>query len=572
MPTGGLSTNRVLPGKRSLWVLSFWAALAIPPAGLSAAAEPSWFAPLDPPPAVAIVWDQQAEPSLVAGTTAALETAIEDLLPWVAVSLATTRDGALVLSDGTAAEAAQIAAQPLAALGQQDLGAARAPRLAGRHRATLDEALVTARGRLNLLLTCASLEQARAAAAAIAQAGLSSQVMLRLGWCTSGDEFHSSAAQLTRQAAQHTEQAPEVGLLFAAPRREFPSAVLGTESESQSRGAEAIDSRRRAVLLPLGSSPAEQPANSPELVAAWKGKGYWVALSDPWPEGELAREDWTAALAAQPDAIVSRRGPIWRARAVASAAGRKRVQVALHRGANRYRPENTLPALELAVDLGADWIEIDLQSTRDGVAFLLHDRQLDRTTGARGLLSQRTAAEAALLDAGSWLSGQPAPLPRAEDVLAAWAKDPRFAEAKLYLDAKGIPPEELGKLIARYGLEDRSVVFQAPGYLERLRRANPRARLMPPLYQANAAEALAGQLRPYAFDTAWEILSPELIARCHEFGVKVFSDALGDHERVADYRQAIGWGIDVIQTDHPLRLWRAIELEVGTQPSTVAAP
>jgi glycerophosphoryl diester phosphodiesterase len=45
--------------------------------------------------------------------------------------------------------------------------------------------------------------------------------------------------------------------------------------------------------------------------------------------------------------------------------------------------------------------------------------------------------------------------------------------------------------------------------------------------------------------------------------VRVFSDALGEHERLDDYRQAIRWGIDLIQTDHPLRLMRAIELEAG---------
>jgi glycerophosphoryl diester phosphodiesterase len=43
-------------------------------------------------------------------------------------------------------------------------------------------------------------------------------------------------------------------------------------------------------------------------------------------------------------------------------------------------------------------------------------------------------------------------------------------------------------------------------------------------------------------------------------GIRVFSDALGDHESVEEYRKAIGWGIDVIQTDYPLRVMRAMEL------------
>src|SRR5262249_47771033 len=50
------------------------------------------------------------------------------------------------------------------------------------------------------------------------------------------------------------------------------------------------------------------------------------------------------------------------------------VKVAYHRGANRYAPENTLPAIELAAALGADYIEFDIRTTRDGQHFLLHDR------------------------------------------------------------------------------------------------------------------------------------------------------------------------------------------------------
>ena len=71
---------------------------------------------------------------------------------------------------------------------------------------------------------------------------------------------------------------------------------------------------------------------------------------------------------------------------------------------------------------------------------------------------------------------------------------------------------------------------------------------------------MAERVQPYAFDTNWSILSKELIDRCHAKGIKVFSDALGSHERVEDYQRAIRDGIDLIQTDHPVRVLRAIEL------------
>jgi glycerophosphoryl diester phosphodiesterase len=70
-------------------------------------------------------------------------------------------------------------------------------------------------------------------------------------------------------------------------------------------------------------------------------------------------------------------------------------------------------------------------------------------------------------------------------------------------------------------------------------------------------------LEPYGVDVSWLILSKELVERCHGKGIRVFADALGFFETVEQYRQAIDWGVDVIQTDHPARVLRAIELSVG---------
>src|SRR5262249_54571579 len=113
------------------------------------------------------------------------------------------------------------------------------------------------------------------------------------------------------------------------------------------------------------------------------------------------------------------------------------------------------------------------------------------------------------------------------------------------------------------GLVDRTIVYQGPSYLARLKTVNSRIRRLPPLSDPAQIDRLAAELAPFAFDTAWSILSRELIERCHKLGIQVFSDAIGRHERIDDYRQAIDWGIDVIQTDQPLRVMRAIELRAG---------
>lgn len=74
--------------------------------------------------------------------------------------------------------------------------------------------------------------------------------------------------------------------------------------------------------------------------------------------------------------------------------------VIAHRGGAGLWPENTLFALQEAAKLGADLSEIDLHMTRDGVLVVIHDKSVDRTTDAKGLVQDFTFAELKKLDAG----------------------------------------------------------------------------------------------------------------------------------------------------------------------------
>ncbi len=78
--------------------------------------------------------------------------------------------------------------------------------------------------------------------------------------------------------------------------------------------------------------------------------------------------------------------------------------VIAHRGYTRIAPENTLPAFEKAIALGADMIELDVNLTLDGELVIIHDYKLNRTTNGEGLVSEHTLAELKELDAGSHLS------------------------------------------------------------------------------------------------------------------------------------------------------------------------
>ena len=71
----------------------------------------------------------------------------------------------------------------------------------------------------------------------------------------------------------------------------------------------------------------------------------------------------------------------------------KYVVVICHRGDWRNYPENSIPAIESIIRMGADMMELDLKRTKDGVLVLCHDKTLDRTTNGKGLVSDHTLAE-----------------------------------------------------------------------------------------------------------------------------------------------------------------------------------
>lgn len=76
--------------------------------------------------------------------------------------------------------------------------------------------------------------------------------------------------------------------------------------------------------------------------------------------------------------------------------------IVAHRGANHVAPENTLPAFQKAIDVGAHGVELDVQLTVDGVPVVIHDAAVDRTTNGSGLVSNLTIREIKSLDTGSY--------------------------------------------------------------------------------------------------------------------------------------------------------------------------
>jgi len=100
-----------------------------------------------------------------------------------------------------------------------------------------------------------------------------------------------------------------------------------------------------------------------------------------------------------------------------------------HRGASGLAPENTMAAMKRALAFPfVEWIELDVQLSKDGVPVVIHDDTVDRTTDRKGRVADFTAAELQAMDAGSRFS--PAfrgePVPTLEQVLELTAGECRL--------------------------------------------------------------------------------------------------------------------------------------------------
>ncbi len=238
----------------------------------------------------------------------------------------------------------------------------------------------------------------------------------------------------------------------------------------------------------------------------------------------------------------------------------KQVWVCAHRGAEQYAPENTLAAFRKAVELGADFVEIDVRKTKDGVNMILHDSSLGRTTGAEGKIEDWNSADLAALSAGKWFAAEfeQERVPTLEEACRTVkeANERLGRSAALYVDCKNPDLEAMIATLKKYDFLKNSVFYGSDERLLAVRELAPEARLMPSLGKAEEMDEKIERLKPFAFDANWKIVSKDLIDKAHEAGVKIFSDnPFG--VTVEDLREKIELGIDAIQTHKLLSVYQA---------------
>ncbi|MGH7596726.1 MAG: glycerophosphodiester phosphodiesterase [bacterium] len=131
-----------------------------------------------------------------------------------------------------------------------------------------------------------------------------------------------------------------------------------------------------------------------------------------------------------------------------------------HRGASGHAPENTLAAIRLAIEMGAEMCELDVQQTADDRLVVMHDDTLDRTTNGKGNVSEMTLAELQQYDAGSWFDPRFAgeKLPALEEVVALVRGRMQLnIEAKIHGHERNVP-SLIVETLRRERFDDECVV------------------------------------------------------------------------------------------------------------------
>ena len=215
-----------------------------------------------------------------------------------------------------------------------------------------------------------------------------------------------------------------------------------------------------------------------------------------------------------------------------------------HRGAAGHAPENTIQAIEKAIALNADFVELDVRRSLDGHLVIIHDAGVDRTTDGHGAVAELTLAELRRLTIANELR-----IPTLREALKTAAG---HVGLLLELKAEGLA-EQIWTEVRTSSIP--GVVIYASFFhaeLLRIRETDPGAQTMA------LSEAIPVQPTAFAIDAqathvglAFDCLSPSFVQALHQAELQVFTYTVNEP---ADISRARKVGVDGIISDFPDRI------------------
>ena len=231
--------------------------------------------------------------------------------------------------------------------------------------------------------------------------------------------------------------------------------------------------------------------------------------------------------------------------------------VMAHRGLSADAPENTLYAFSDAISAGADFIELDVQQTRDGVLVVMHDSNLKRTTGVNKNIWDVDYADIQNLDAGSWFDPAyaNARIPTLEETLQFVDKRARLnIEIKPTKHGSDTLEQDVAELITRYQYTDACYVTSfSYGSLKKVKEVNPEIRtgyLMSVAY---------GQFYSLKYADAFSLnkvfVTSQVVNAAHQQGKQIFAWTVNS---MSEVRSLCNLHVDSIITDDPVMVQNVI--------------
>ncbi|MBR2260018.1 MAG: glycerophosphoryl diester phosphodiesterase membrane domain-containing protein [Blautia sp.] len=224
------------------------------------------------------------------------------------------------------------------------------------------------------------------------------------------------------------------------------------------------------------------------------------------------------------------------------------LEVTAHRGASKFYPENTMSAFVGALELGADWIELDIHLSKDGRIYVMHDASLHRTCGVRERGWNLSWEELAKLDAGRWFSrefkGEPIPL--LADVID-FAKENKIRlniELKPSKQEKGLEETLVNLLVEKEFIPECVVTSQSYHSINKVKRLREDIKTV--YVMGYAYGNLPKLASADAFSINMSSVSRTLVRRVHNAGKEIYVWTVNKRYNIEDM---IAMNVDNIITD-----------------------
>lgn len=238
-----------------------------------------------------------------------------------------------------------------------------------------------------------------------------------------------------------------------------------------------------------------------------------------------------------------------------------------HRGASAYAPEHTISAYKLGQQLRGDYIEIDLQMTKDGHLVAMHDETINRTTNGTGLVKEHTLEEIKQINVGSFFNEkhpslakkefEGAKVPTLEEIIETFGHNANYyIETKSPDEYPGME-EKLLEIIKHYEISDKVIIQSfSEASLQKIHSLDvniPLVQLLPYKKAAQLTELEIKKYKTYCIGLGmnYKYIDSAYVKKIKKHGLEVHPFTV-DNE--TDMKKLLLWGVDGMFTNYPDRL------------------